>query len=1410
MRSPLLRLVLFVCVWLCAGASALAQSGAAAQSWAPAGPAQIQTQPYGPLAGRVTSVAVDLSDATGNTVALGTSGGGVWRSTNAASANAMFAPLTDDLLVFNDGEATASIAIGAVTVQPGGTGVVLAGTGEAAPFADAHYGEGLLRSEDNGQSWTLVQESHDGAGGNHSFTGEGFAGFAWGPANTAVAAVGLPGGSAQVGAVTLGASVRGLYASQDAGQTWQLATIQDIAADGSTQIVQGPQTDYAAYDGNSALAVTWNSARQMFYAAVQYHGVYGSPDGLTWTRLAKQPGTALPLPACPTDPGYAASPACPLGQAALAVNAATGDMYAWYVDANGNDRGLWEDVCAAQNGTCANAVTFSARIATAALEQANGQIAGGTSGLSLLALPVPSGSDAELFAGAESLSTCDVAGGCAWQQSCAGNIFPGVRALAGTSAPGVFAGTQGGAWFNKNAAGCAANSFANLNGGLGPLAPLVSVAGSSADASVLLAGSGMLGSAGTASAPAWSAAGASAPQWPQLSSAEGGVVAFDGSGGAAYITVGAGVQIARCAKGSACAADDFSLAIGGAQVEQDQALLHAPFALDPSASAQMLVGTCRAWRGPATGAGWSAANVLSPMFDGNQQSSCNGNTLVRGVAAGGPNAADGSQVMYAGMQGLALNASGVLTPNAGHLFVTENAAEASGSTPWMDIALSPVMNGGVGNAAFNAEQFDVSAIAVDAHDPTGATVYVTIYGFHEPHAYRSTDFGAHWWNVSANLPDAPASAVVIDPNDANTVYVALDTGVYFTRAITQCPRQDCWQQYGAGLPNAQVAALEADGGTTGLLRAATQGRGAWQIPLATSGLAAQTTVAVAPMALAFAPQAVSTQSAPQTMTLTVTGANPLMATQVVVTGDFAETDTCTGAAVPQQANCAIQVTFAPSAAGSRSGTVTIYGNLPAGQAGPFALSGTGLSPPAVMLSPSGTLNFGDVTLGSTSATQFVELENTGQAAATLNGFAVTGAFAIAGNACGASLPAQQGCVVALAFTPTARGQQTGILTVTDSAGMQTLNLEGTGEAAANVAFSPAALSFASTRIGATSSPQVITAANSGDVSATITGLSASGDFAVSNGCGQSVAGNSSCSLSVTFSPTQQGMRTGSVTLTTGEQTVVAQLSGTGVGTPALTLTPPSLNFGPQNLQQPSAPQTMVLTNTGNGSDTITAITTGTATAGTTDYSVSSDCMTLTPGASCTISITFAPSVAGEDDGTLTVSASAPGSSINAALYGSGNALAWTAGQSPSATVPAGQTASYALQLQVVGYQGLVSMSCSGLPAGASCSWGQMTPTNVSTGLNSVMVTVATGPDVAASGRSRWLALALCCPLLALPFARRRRWMVALLACAALLCGCGAGAQHAPAGTLQAGTYTFTVTASGGGLSSSLPCVLVVD
>ena len=452
-------------VWLAAGVCGWAQVAKPQASplnaaWTAVGPAQVASQRYGTVTGRVTAVAIDPADATGNTVYVGTTGGGVWKSVNAAgpAASVTFKPLTDTLPVFSAGTAVLpSLTIGALSV---GGGVVLAGTGETNDALDSYYGEGILRSPDGGVTWTLAQQSNDGVAGHHSFVGLAVAGFAWSSATPGLVVVALSQSAegALVNAPDATYSVMGLYYSLDAGATWQMATIED-----GNQAVQQASTVQAP--GNAATAVVWNAVRQRFYAAVRGHGYYESVDGMTWTRLAHQPGTGLTTTACPTNPGGIGSAGCPMFRGALAVQAATGDTFALSVDANNVDQGVWQDVCGLSGTSCAvSPIAFGKRLGSAALEVGSGStaIAQADYNLALAAVATGSGATADtaLFAGTVDLYRCSLAGGCVWRNTtnalngCAApaKVSPAqhaVAVLAGAGTGGlplVYVGNDGGVW----------------------------------------------------------------------------------------------------------------------------------------------------------------------------------------------------------------------------------------------------------------------------------------------------------------------------------------------------------------------------------------------------------------------------------------------------------------------------------------------------------------------------------------------------------------------------------------------------------------------------------------------------------------------------------------------------------------------------------------------------------------------------------------------------------------------------------------------------------------------------------------------------------------------------------------------------------------------------------------------------
>jgi len=1413
-------------------------------AWQPLGPSSIFSGTFGNLTGRITALAPDLNDATGNTLYIGTTGGGVWKSGNAAATlgTASFVPLTDG---------QASLSIGALAVQPAAGPIVLAGTGDPNDATDSYYGEGILRSADGGNSWTLIIGSHDGANGNHSFVGLATAGLAFSTATPtlAVAAFSTSPQSAIVSA-TNNTSIPGLYFSTDAGVTWQMATLYDGAT-----IVQQPQPLGTGQVGNAATSVVWDTLRQHFYAAVRGHGYYSSPDGETWMRLLAQPGSNLTTSNCPVGINGTGSSTCPIFRGTLAVQPATGDLYALTVDANDNDQGLWQDLCAASSGACASpAPTFSTRVDNGALDTTGtAAIAQGSYNLALAAAPA-TGNATLLFAGTADLYRCGIAAG---SHSCTlrntTNAFDGcnapaavapaqhaIAAVAQTSGvPILYLGNDGGLWRSLDGVAetgsvCAATDithFDNLNAAIGAggsLAEVVGFAQHPSDANTLLTGLGANGSAATTTAATLTA-------WPQLSVGEGGYPHIDpATPGNWFLAIGAGVNLAACSAGSACTAASFAppATIGATQVGNDAGLLDAPTLLDPAVTTELLVATCRVWRGPAaSGAAWSSANALSSAFNGSATPCTSSSPFIRSLAAGGPSATNssaqlsGSSVLYAGLAG-ALDGGSNL---AGHLFVTTTATTTA---IWTDTALSPVTNDIADAKVFNPGAFDVSAIAADPHDATGATVYATIMGFGYPHLYRSTDFGAHWLNVSANLPNAPANAVVVDPNDANTVYVALDTGVYVTQAIAACPSTNCWSLLGTGLPNAPVVALAAavdvptGNGTQGMLRAATYGRGLWQMPLLTAITLAQPALTLSASSFTFSPQQVSTQSAAQTLMLTSSGNAPVTITSIVATGDFTESDNCATQTLAVNANCAVNMVFAPTATGSRNGQLTIYANIATGQA-TVSLSGTGTAPASIVFTPP-SLSFAAVTVNQSDPVQVVTVANTGGSAATLQAPVIIGNdpadFGIAANTCGATLAANTACAISISFTPMAAGTRSATLSLTDSAGTQTAALSGSGNSPATDTLSTNTLAFAQQQLNTISVAQQVTLTNAGGVALTLISASvAGGEFTFVNACGNSLAANSTCAISVYFTPTATGTRTATLTISDQFRSQTVALSGTGVAPPGVSLTPTPVAFAATGVTLTSPEQTLTLTNNGGLPLTIsgTAISPGFTIASTTCGS------SLAVSEACNYVIVFSPTAAGPFSGALTLTTNAVPATQSATLTGTGIDFTLAATSATSMTLATGSngnSAVYTLQLSsLASLTGNVALACNAAPSNSTCT---VTPATAALGTTTpINVTVTAGTALAQFAPAHIsVDLALLLPL-GIPlwiFTRRRpraRLILVLGACSCLvsLSGCATG-RIIPAATTTpvsylptaAGTYGFSVSATSAGLTHSVPLTLVVQ
>ena len=306
----------------------IAQSGTVWTAVGPAGSGAKAANLNGEVSGKVTGLAVDPSDPSGNTVYVGGASGGVWRTNNFLTTD----PKGPTYLPLTDNGAVGSLNIGGLAVfarngDPNQS-IVVAGTGDGSALGDpaiaprSSSGLGFLLSPDGGRTWSLLDSTNNNLpflARDHRFL------------NTATFKVVADPKASPTGDVILYAAISdvdpatgqrlaagpsgGLWRSLDTGRTW-------------TRQRAGEATD-VLFDLNSASASTGNLNR--IFVAFQGDGVYVSPDrGQVFTLLAGTTGNPLiqnadgPQPT-PVPVGGGATPNGLKGRITLAKPALTGD-----------------------------------------------------------------------------------------------------------------------------------------------------------------------------------------------------------------------------------------------------------------------------------------------------------------------------------------------------------------------------------------------------------------------------------------------------------------------------------------------------------------------------------------------------------------------------------------------------------------------------------------------------------------------------------------------------------------------------------------------------------------------------------------------------------------------------------------------------------------------------------------------------------------------------------------------------------------------------------------------------------------------------------------------------------------------------------------------------------------------------
>ena len=306
---------------------------------------------------------------------------------------------------------------------------------------------------------------------------------------------------------------------------------------------------------------------------------------------------------------------------------------------------------------------------------------------------------------------------------------------------------------------------------------------------------------------------------------------------------------------------------------------------------------------------------------------------------------------------------------------------------------------------------------------------------------------------------------------------------------------------------------------------------------------------VSPANLTFNNQAAGTTSAPQQVTFTNTGSLPLSITNLTISNGWTQRNNCLPS-VAAKASCTVTVSFRPVSSGPVNGALT-FTEYAADSPQSVTLSGTGVAPVVKLSSTS--LTFSGQSVSTTSATQSVTLTNTGNGTLTNLMVTASGDFAQTNN-CGGSVDAFGSCTINVTFTPTSNGKRVGLLTLNDNASdsPQTINLKGS-VGGATVWLVPSSLAFSSQQVG-TSSPQ-ITLEMLVDQPLDITSISITGnnssDFSLNQNCGNSLVANTTCRITLTFTPTAAGTRNASVSIVDNAANSPQTISLTGIGSSSL-------------------------------------------------------------------------------------------------------------------------------------------------------------------------------------------------------------------------------------------------------------------
>ena len=475
--------------------------------------------------------------------------------------------------------------------------------------------------------------------------------------------------------------------------------------------------------------------------------------------------------------------------------------------------------------------------------------------------------------------------------------------------------------------------------------------------------------------------------------------------------------------------------------------------------------------------------------------------------------------------------------------------------------------------------------------------------------------------VTAMLSGTDAAAFAIATSNCSGVLAALANCTIVLR-------------YTPSTLGTQIATLTVSGAPGGSVRTDLSGTGV---------VSGQLTIN--PTTQAFATTQVGQTTAAATFTVTNTAGTSAGPLGVQFTGansgefHFGPTGTtCANAIVAPGGTCTVTVVFSPTSVGAKNATLSITG----GGAITASLSGNAVPPPQLAISPA-SKDFGSVGIGSISSAQAFTITNVGGAATTVPAVTLTGTnpseFTQL-NDCTAALAPLATCTVTVQFKPTTSALDSATLSVAAATGgTVTASLFGQGQPPAQLAVLPSSLSFTGT-VGDSSAVQTFTVRNDGTVTTGPITITAGGgittSFSQTNTC-TTLAAGATCTVSVTFVPTNPGVQNGTATVSaTPGGTATVALSGTArprLEVVAINGAAPvdPLDFGTQFLGTTSTAAIKLQNNTASAVN----VTTQATFPAPTQFAVNAaGCTSIASGGSCIVNASFTPTSIGQKTGSI--------------------------------------------------------------------------------------------------------------------------------------------------------------------------------